>query len=80
MPENESVVIALKSKMENVKNLSAMEKASKPCGILWAWCLALLECDDNLITTRHLAVQLQDLIVNTSSFSYISYICPTYVL
>ena len=44
---NEPIVAALWEPMGKIK-ATAVEKASKPAGLLFRWCHALLECDESI--------------------------------
>lgn len=57
-PVNEPIVHALWEPMGKIK-AKDVEKASKPAGLLFRWCHALLECDENIKNHRVVLRKLQ---------------------
>jgi len=58
-PNNEEVVSKLKVKMSYLETKS-IEKASKPSGLLWLWCSALVVCDESIKILREVSKQIKE--------------------
>jgi hypothetical protein len=69
--ENEPLVLALQTPMSKL-HAAEIERASKPAGLLWVWCNALVLCDESIKTNRVVTAELKQQQVVQSVFFLIA--------